>query len=44
VFDSLKKFEGAQHGGKNYFVPVDWGNTSIIYRPISSTSRKSRGR
>jgi len=32
VFDSLKKFEGAQHGGKNYFVPVDWGNTSIIYR------------
>ena len=32
VFDSLKKFEGAQHDGKNYFVPVDWGNTSIIYR------------
>ncbi len=32
VFDSLKTFEGAQDGGKQYFVPVDWGNTSIIYR------------
>jgi spermidine/putrescine transport system substrate-binding protein len=32
VFDSLKVFEGTQHDGKNYFVPVDWGNTSIIYR------------
>jgi spermidine/putrescine transport system substrate-binding protein len=33
VFDSLKAFEGTQRDGKNYFVPVDWGNTSIIYRP-----------
>ena len=33
VFDSLKVFEGTQRDGKNYFVPVDWGNTSIIYRP-----------
>ncbi len=33
VFDSLKKFDGAQRDGKDYFVPVDWGNTSIIYRP-----------
>ncbi len=32
VFDSLKTFEGAQDGDKQYFVPVDWGNTSIIYR------------
>ncbi len=32
VFDSLKTFEGAQRDGKQYFVPVDWGNTSIIYR------------
>ena len=33
VFDSLKNFEGQRDGDKNYFVPVDWGNTSIIYRP-----------
>jgi spermidine/putrescine transport system substrate-binding protein len=32
VFDELKVFEGAQDGDKQYFVPVDWGNTSIIYR------------
>jgi spermidine/putrescine transport system substrate-binding protein len=32
VFDTLKTFEGAQRDGKQYFVPVDWGNTSIIYR------------
>jgi spermidine/putrescine transport system substrate-binding protein len=32
VFDTLKTFEGAQQDGKQYFVPVDWGNTSIIYR------------
>jgi len=32
VFDELKTFEGTQDGDKQYFVPVDWGNTSIIYR------------
>jgi spermidine/putrescine transport system substrate-binding protein len=32
VFDTLKSFEGGLHEGKQYFVPVDWGNTSIIYR------------
>jgi spermidine/putrescine transport system substrate-binding protein len=32
VFDSLKTFEGAQDGDKQYFVPIDWGNTSIVYR------------
>jgi spermidine/putrescine transport system substrate-binding protein len=32
VFDELKTFEGSQDGDKQYFVPVDWGNTSIIYR------------
>ena len=32
VFATLKTFEGAQRDGKQYFVPVDWGNTSIIYR------------
>jgi spermidine/putrescine transport system substrate-binding protein len=33
LFDALKTIEGAQYEGKNYFVPVDWGNTSILYRP-----------
>ena len=32
VFDELKHFEGAEDGDKQYFVPVDWGNTSIVYR------------
>jgi spermidine/putrescine transport system substrate-binding protein len=32
VFDELKTFDGAQRDGQQYFVPVDWGNTSIIYR------------
>jgi spermidine/putrescine transport system substrate-binding protein len=32
VFDGLKNFEGGVRDGKSYFVPVDWGNTSIIYR------------
>ncbi len=33
LFPELKTFEGGQDGDKQYFVPVDWGNTSIIYRP-----------
>ncbi len=33
VFENLKKFEGTQQDGKQFFVPIDWGNTSIIYRP-----------
>jgi spermidine/putrescine transport system substrate-binding protein len=32
VFDELKKFEGSPDGDRQFFVPVDWGNTSIIYR------------
>jgi spermidine/putrescine transport system substrate-binding protein len=33
LFESLTTIEGAQLDGKQYFVPIDWGNTSIIYRP-----------
>jgi len=33
VFEALTSFEGGKVGDKQYFVPVDWGNTSIIYRP-----------
>ncbi len=32
VIGSLKTIPGTQHGGKQYFVPFDWGNTSILYR------------
>ena len=31
VFEDLKSINGAADGGQ-WFVPVDWGNTSIIYR------------
>ncbi len=33
LFDALKTLKDAQQEGKQYFVPIDWGNTSIIYRP-----------
>jgi len=33
LFEALKTLKDAQQGGKQYFVPIDWGNTSIIYRP-----------
>lgn len=32
VISSLKDIEGTQHEGQQYFVPFDWGNTSILYR------------
>lgn len=32
VFDALKPINGAADGGKQWFVPVDWGNTSVLYR------------
>ncbi len=32
VISSLKTIEGTGHDGKQYFVPFDWGNTSILYR------------
>jgi len=32
VFADLKTINGAADGGQQWFVPVDWGNTSVIYR------------
>ncbi len=32
LFDALKTLRDAQQNGQQYFVPIDWGNTSIIYR------------
>ncbi|HKY93808.1 MAG TPA: extracellular solute-binding protein [Kiloniellales bacterium] len=32
VFPKLKSINGADADGKQWFAPVDWGNTSVIYR------------
>ena len=32
VVSSLKTIEGTQKDGKQWFVPFDWGNTSVLYR------------
>jgi spermidine/putrescine transport system substrate-binding protein len=32
VFDSLKKIEAGVQQGQRVWVPIDWGQTSIIYR------------
>lgn len=32
VMDSLKNLEGVMRDGKVVWVPIDWGNTSIVYR------------
>jgi spermidine/putrescine transport system substrate-binding protein len=32
IFDELKTLEGTQAEGRQWFVPVDWGQTSITYR------------
>jgi spermidine/putrescine transport system substrate-binding protein len=32
VFDGLKVVNDANEDGKQWFVPWDWGNTSVIYR------------
>ncbi|WP_162912921.1 extracellular solute-binding protein [Rhodospirillaceae bacterium SYSU D60014] len=32
IFDGLRGINGAAAEGKQWFVPVDWGNTSIVYR------------
>ena len=32
VFEDLKTINGAADDGQQWFVPIDWGNTSIIYR------------
>jgi spermidine/putrescine transport system substrate-binding protein len=33
LFPSLTQVEYANDNGKQYFVPIDWGNTSVLYRP-----------
>ncbi|MBL8708326.1 MAG: extracellular solute-binding protein [Rhodospirillaceae bacterium] len=34
LFEGLTKLAYAQgDGGEQYFIPVDWGNTSVLYRP-----------
>jgi spermidine/putrescine transport system substrate-binding protein len=32
VFDTLKHINTADQGGKQWFAPIDWGNTAVIYR------------
>jgi len=32
VVEVLKTVNGAADGGKQWFVPIDWGNTSVLYR------------
>ena len=32
VFDTLKHINTADQDGKQWFSPVDWGNTAVIYR------------
>jgi spermidine/putrescine transport system substrate-binding protein len=33
LFPELTKLPNTVDGDKHYFVPVDWGNTSVLYRP-----------
>ena len=33
VFPSLKNVEGGVLGGEQVFLPVDWGNSSVLFRP-----------
>jgi spermidine/putrescine transport system substrate-binding protein len=32
LFESLTTLKDAQQNGQQYFVPIDWGTTSVIYR------------
>lgn len=32
LIPGLRDMEGFSHDGKVYFVPIDWGNTSLTYR------------
>ena len=32
IFESLKDLEGSHHEGENYFLPLDWGNSSVLFR------------
>ena len=33
MFESLADIEGSVHDGKRYYMPMDWGNSTIVYRP-----------
>ena len=33
VFPQLKTLQYITEGDKQFFIPIDWGNTSILYRP-----------
>ena len=33
IFPSLKTVEGAVQDGKQVFLPVNWGNSSVLFRP-----------
>ena len=33
IIPSLKNIPGMTHEGETYFVPADWGLTSVLYRP-----------
>lgn len=32
IFDKLKRVNNIDYEGKQWFAPIDWGNTSVIYR------------
>ena len=32
MFESLKNLEGSHHDGVNYFLPGNWGNSSVLFR------------
>jgi spermidine/putrescine transport system substrate-binding protein len=32
MFDQIKDLEGSHHDGVNYFMPQDWGNSSVLFR------------
>ncbi len=32
IFEDLRGVNGADADGKQWFIPVDWGNTSVLYR------------
>lgn len=33
LLEPLRQIPGTNDGGEHWFVPVDWGTTSVIYRP-----------
>jgi spermidine/putrescine transport system substrate-binding protein len=44
IFPTLQTINNANAEGKQWFAPVDWGNTSIVYRPdLVEISEESYG-